>query len=118
MREKYKNNVAWLFKRITTDGTVSWEVDGAPFYCNQETVKKSRFNAMANQYKSVADEIVKTTTQLNFETNDRIAFTPEPRNNADFHDFGIIINIDEKPYMERGNKFRNTVYKEFWLTLS
>jgi len=119
MREKYKNNVAWLFKRITTDGsTIKWEEDGTAFYCNKEIVKKSRLNAMSNQYKSVATEVVKTTTQLNFENNDRIAFTPEPRNNADFNDFSLITDIDEKPYMERGNKFRTTTYKEFWLTLN
>ena len=118
MREKYKNNVAWLFKRITVDNTPTYEKDGTPFYCNKETVRKSRMDPMANQYKSVADEVLKTTTQLDFATNDRIAFTPEPRNNADFNDFSVIVSMNEMPYMERGNKFRNVTYKEFWLTLS
>ncbi len=118
MRDKYKRNNAWLFKRITVDNTATYEVDGTHFYCNKETVKKTRFNAMANQYKSVAEEVIKTTTQLDFAENDKIAFTPTPRLNADADDFSIIIGIDEMPYMERGNKFRNVAYKEFWLRLS
>ena len=118
MREKYKRNNAWLFKRVITDNKPTYEETGIHFYCNKEVVKKSIANPMANQYKSVMEEVVKTTTQINFEENDRIAFTDTPRHNADFSDFSVIIAIDEKPYMERGNKFRNVTYKEFWLRLS
>ena len=118
MREKYKKNIAYLFKRKIVDNTPTYDVDGTPFYCNKEMVKKTRANPMANQYKSGMEEVIKTTTQLNFEQNDRIAFTPSPRHNADNSDFSVIIGIDEKPYMEKGNKYRNTTYKEFWLRLS
>ena len=118
MREKYKNNIAYLFKRTVVDNTATWDETGIPFYCNKETVKRSRQNAMAGYYKSVAEEVLKTTTQINFEQNDRIAFTPTPTHDANGSDFSIIIGIDEKPYMERGNKFRNVTYKEFWLRLS
>ena len=118
MREKYKNNVAWLFKRSVVDNTPTYAIEGIPFYCNKEMNKKTRFNAMANVYKSVAEEVIKTTTQLDFAENDKIAFTPTPILNASGDDFSVIIGIDEIPYMERGNKFRNVTYKEFWLRLS
>jgi len=117
-RELYKNNIAYLFKRITSDNTPTYSTEGIPFWCNKETVKKTRFNPMSNQYKSGTEEVVKTTTQLDFATNDRVAFTPTPRHDANNSDFGTIINIDEKPYMEKGNKYRTVTYKEFWLRLS
>ena len=118
MREKYKNNDAYLFPHIEDSNPVAWEEDGIHFYCNKEIVKKTRSNPMANQYKSATEEVIKTTTQLDFKNNDRVAFTQTPIHNADGSDFSVIISKEEKPYMERGNKFRKETYKEFWLTLS
>jgi len=118
MREKYKNNVAWLFKRKIIDNTPTYEVDGIPFYCNKETRKRSVLSPMSNTFKSVTTEVYKTTTQLDFAENDKIAFTQTPINDATTADFTIIIAVDEKPYLEKGNKQRTVTYKEFWLTLS
>jgi len=115
-RELYKNNIAYLHKRITTDNTINWAEDGTPFYCNRESVKKSRWNLQANTYAGTAQEIIKTTTQLNFEVNDKITFTKTPLNDVNNGDFSLIGAIDTKPYMERGNKHRSQTYYEYWIT--
>ena len=81
-------------------------------------VKRYSTNQMSNVYKTQATEIYKTTSQLNFDINDRIAFTATPRNDADYSDFSHIKDIEEKPYLGGGNKHRTVTYKEYWLTLS
>ena len=117
-RQKYMNNIMYLFKRDTTDNTPDYEQEGIPFYCNIENVKKSSFNPMANTYKSEATEVAKTTTQIQFGIDDIISKKPAPMNDANEADFSTIIDINEKPYLEKGNKYRTVEYKEYWLTLS
>lgn len=117
-REMYKNNVAYLHKRITIDNTIDWEEDGAPFYCNLVNVKKSRWNPQANTYAGTAEEILKTSTQLPFEVNDKITFQKLPYNDVNSGDFSLIGAVEPKPILEKGNKHRNKQYYEYWITKS
>lgn len=115
-RELYTNNIAYLHKRVATENEPDWELDGIPFYCNRVTVKKSRWNPQANTYTGSAEEIIKTTTQLSFEVNDKITFNKQPYNDANMGDFSMIGAVEPKPYMPRDNKQRNDSYYEYWIT--
>jgi len=115
-REKYTNNLAYLHKRVTTDNTPDWEVDGTAFYCNRETIKVSNWNPIAGVEAGTVSEGLKTTTQLNYEVNDKITFHKQPYNNVNMGDFSLIGAIDPKPIYERANKDRNTQYYEYWIT--
>jgi hypothetical protein len=115
-RDKYKNNVAYLHKRVTTDNVAEWEVDGTAFYCNRVMVKVNKWTPMAGVSAGTVEEILKTTTQLNYEVNDKITFTKQPLNNENMSDFSIIGAIEPKPYLEVGNKHRNRQYYEYWIT--
>jgi hypothetical protein len=117
MREKYTNNIAYLHKRTATDNTVNWDENGTPFYCNREVVKKSRWNPQANTYAGTAEEVLKTTTQLVFEVNDKITFFSQPLNDVNFGDASLISAIEPIPYMERGNKQLNENYYEYRITI-
>ena len=116
-RELYKNDVAYLHKRIITDNTADWDEDGTPFYCNRESVKRSKWNPQANTYSGSLEEIIKTTTQLEFEINDKITFESTPLNDTDNGDVSIISAINPKPIMGKGNKHRKQVYYEYWITI-
>lgn len=116
MREKYTNNIAYLHKRTATRNEPDWSEDGTPFYCNRVSVKKSRWNPQANTYAGTVEEIIKTTTQLNFEVNDKITFIKTPYNDANNGDFSLIGDINPKPYMERDNKQRKETYYEYWIS--
>jgi len=115
-RELYTNNIAYLHKRITTDNIPDWETDGKAFYCNRESVTVTKWTPMANQQAGTVTEVIKTTTQLNFEVNDKITFHKQPYNNENDGDFSMIGALNPKPYMERGNKQQNTNYFEYWIT--
>lgn len=115
-RELYKDYVAYLHKRVTTDNEPDWEEHGTPFYCNKESIKKSRWNPQANTFAGTAEEIIKTTTQLEFEINDKITFIKTPYNDATNGDFSMIGTIEPKPMLTKGNKFRNREYFEYWIT--
>ena len=117
-RELYKNNVAYLHKRITTDNTPDWEVDGTPFYCNRVNVKVSKWTPIAGFDSGTVVEVLKTTTQLNFERNDKITFQRLPYNDVNNGDFSMIGEIEPKPILEEGNKHRNKQYYEYWITKS
>lgn len=114
MRELYTNNIAYLFPRIKADNTVSYNAIGQPFYCNRESRKRSSLNAMTGTYVTSDDEILKTTTQLQFTAHDRIAFNPYPTDD----DYSMIINIAVKELHGRGNKHNTTAHNEYWITIS
>jgi|LGVE01.1.fsa_nt_gb hypothetical protein len=117
-RELYKDFVAYLHKRVTTDNTATWDEIGIPFYCNREAIKKSRWHLQANTYAGTAEEILKTSTQLEFEINDKITFIKTPYNDANNGDFSMIGAIDKKPILTKGSKHRNRDYFEYWITKS
>jgi hypothetical protein len=111
--QKYKNNIAYLFKRVRTDNTLEWQAEGTAFYCNRETVNKTIWNGMSNVSHGTTTELIKTTTQLEFEINDKISFVKNPNPN----DIGLISEINPKPFMEQGNKHRRVNYYEYWITI-
>lgn len=117
MRELYKNNIAYLHKRVTTDNTNDWETEGTPFYCNKEIIKKTKWNPIAGVYAGTAEEVIKTTTQLSFEVNDKITFHKQPYNDVNMGDFSLISAIDPKPYLDKGNKYRKQAYYKYWITI-
>ena len=114
MREKYKNNRMWLFKR-NKDNDPPYDLDGKPFFCNIVSKKVSIYDPMSNTWKSTKADVLMTTTQLDFDSFDGISDTSEPS----LDDFSMIAQdgIDKKPYMERGNKHRRTKYWEYTLTI-
>jgi len=114
MREKYTDQIAYLFKKDRTDNDLSYHEIGQPFYCNLEVKNKSSLNAMTGTYMSSATEILKTTTQLSFEEHDRIAFVSHPTDDT----YYMIIAVELKPFRTRGAKHRRTPLYEYWLTLS
>jgi len=121
MRNKYTNNIMYLFKKLTNEkgqSDINYSQQGIPFYCNIETRRKSTTTPMSNVLMGVTEDIVKTTTQLDFEQYDRISFKNVPQNNANATEFSSIASVMEKPYNEKGNKYRTKRYKEYWLTLS
>lgn len=118
MREKYRENIAYLFKKVMIDNTLEWEEEGTAFWCNRESKKTYSSDPMTGVKIISDDEIVKTTTQLDFKPNNRISFTKTPRNDANYNDFSTIQTIDVKPYKEKGNKHRTVLYNEYWITVT
>lgn len=114
MREKYMDNIAYLFPKDRNDNDLTYNEIGKPFYCNKEVKNKSSLNPMTGNYMSSATEILKTTTQLDFSEHDRIAFKPYPTDD----EYSMIIKVDIKPLFARGNKYRNNTMNEYWITLS
>lgn len=127
-KEKYKQNIAYLFKRKPNEKngtrTPQYETEGIPFYCNRESVRKSIQQIGGNGYKSVAEDVIKTTTQMllrhgvDYEVHDKIAFTANPSNDVNGNDFGIIIDIDPRPYLQKGNKHRTINFYEYWIKIT
>jgi len=115
-RELYKENVAYLHKRDTRDNTPDWATDGEPFFCNRVSVKHTRWTPQSNTPIGTVEEIIKTTTQLNFEVNDKITFQRQSYNNANIGDFSMIGAVDPKPMNQMGNKHRNKTFYEYWIT--
>lgn len=115
MKEKYKNNIGFLFKRDKTN-TATYAVDGIPFSCNKTSKKTTIFNPQSNTYKSDTTEVIKTTTQLDYEEFDKIAFTSTPT----VDDFSTIATdgISRVPYMEKGNKYRTVEYWDYTITIT
>ena len=118
MIQKYMNNIGYLHKRVTTDNEPVWDQDSTPFYCNRETVKVSAWNPQGNISSGTLDEVIKTTTQLNFEINDKITFFSQPLNDVNSGDASLITSIEPKPIMEMGNKHRSVQYYEYWITIA
>jgi len=115
MKQLYKNNVAYLFKKDKSN-TATYAVDGIPLSCNRETKKTTIFNPQSNTYKSDTTEVIKTTTQLDYAEFDKIAFTSSPT----VDDFSTIATdgISRIPYMEKGNKYRNVDYWDYTITIT
>ena len=118
MIQKYMNNIGYLHKRVTTDNEPDWDDDSTAFYCNRETVSVSAWNPQANVSSGTLEEIIKTTAQLNFEINDKIAFFPQPLNDVNSGDASLITAIEPKPIMEQGNKHRTEQYYEYRITIA
>ncbi len=114
MREKYTNNIAYLFKRIKADNTISYVEMGLPFYCNKEFKNKRSLNAMTGLYMNSASKILKTTTQIDFGEHDRISFVSNPTDD----NYSMIVSIDIKPLYGRGNKHNSVTKNEYWITIS
>lgn len=127
-REKYTDNIAYLFKKKDNVKGASpnreWETEGLPFYCSKGMTTKRTFNPIAGMYKYSSDEVLRTTTQVrerygvDFDEYDRIAFTPTPRNDVNQQDYSIIISVIEKPYKQEGNKHRTANYSEYEIKTS
>ena len=113
MREKYTNNIGYLFKRLKADNTITYSPMGLPFYFNRETKTKQSFDPMTGIKMASATEILKTTTQLSFEEHDRIAFVA----NATGDDYNIVVTVVPKPLYGRGNK-HGIEKNEYWITIS
>lgn len=118
MREKYKENIAYLHKRETVEGIPKPSKKGLPFFCNiMEKRGQATPTDLAAGHNIQTSTILKTTTQLNFEEFDYITFDEFPDNNVNAQDFSIIKNIYNPPYRERGNKHRSVKFKEYHLTI-
>lgn len=114
MREKYTDNIAWLFLKDRSDNDLEYLEIGQPFYCNREIKSRNSLNPMTGMHMGSADEILKTTTQLSFSEHDRVAFTEQPTDDQ----YSMILKIDEKPLYGRGNKHRGSRQNEYWITIS
>lgn len=120
MKQRYKNRVAWLYKKsayikdATKDysDTGMYDTDGMPFYCN--VIEKARRVEvpMSNTYRTVTETIIKTDAQLNFEEHDRITFVENPVNDVNTEDFSLIVSAVKRPRFEKGSKYRtNDIYE-------
>lgn len=123
IKQKYINDIAYLFKKkdvnkSDTDETPLLSSQGTPFRCNVESKSSGSFSGGANFIKGSSGMYVLTTTQLNFEEFDVIAFTDSPRNDVEQNDFNTILSIEKKPYMEKGNRSRNIRYYEYKIKIS
>lgn len=120
MRQKYKDEIAYLFKKVQiikgNTKVPSWEVDGTPFYCDLVAKNSSLMSPISGAYSSTTSIIIKTTAQLDFIEGDRIAFTPNPSNDVDTNDFSLIQSVEWKPYLQKGDKHRNVKYYEYWIS--
>lgn len=114
MREKYTDNIAYLFKRLKADNTISYVEIGVPFYCNKEVKNKRSLNPMTGIYMPSANEILKTTSQISFEEHDRVSFVSNPTDD----NYSMITAIDVRPYYSRGNKHSSSSKNEYWITIS
>jgi len=111
MREKYTDNIGYLFKQDKSDNKIAFSLVGLPFYFNRELKTKKSLNAMTGVYMSSTEEIKKTTTQISFEEHDRVALIPYPTDD----DYSIIITAIPKPLLGRGNK-HGQYHNEYWIT--
>ena len=68
MRNRYRDNVGYLFKRIKDDNTISYQQIGQGFQYNKEQKKRGMIIPQTGVFMSARDEIIKTTAQLNFPT--------------------------------------------------
>ena len=114
MRQKYTNLIAYYFPRLEDDNDISYSQIGQSFYCNREIKNKSSLNPMTGTYMTSVNEIVKTTTQLNFKEHGRISF----KANATDDEYSMIIAINVKPLLDRGAKYRNGSLNEYWITIA
>ncbi len=63
-------------------------------------------------------EILLSTTQLSYEVNDKVAFSPQPLNSINEADTSVISAVDPRPIMGRGNKHRSQVYYDYRITIA
>jgi hypothetical protein len=126
MKERYKNKVAYLYKRkaYLKGETKSYgdsdthETEGIPFYCNVFDKIRRVEVPLSNTYKSVSETIIKTDSQLTFNQHDRITFQEYPENTVNNEDFSLIVEAIQKPRNEKGSKYRHQDYYTWELKIS
>ena len=113
MKQKYKNNIAYLWKRDKTN-TATYAVVGIPFYCNRVTKNTSVYNPQSNTYKGTITETIKSTSQIDFAEFDKVSFVVSPT----IDQFSVIAQdgIKRIPYQEKGNKYRTVQYWDYTIT--
>jgi len=113
MREKYTDNIGYLFKRDKSDNTIAYSQMGIPFYFNREIKTKQSLDPMTGVKMASTIEILKSTTQISFEENDRVAFVSNPTED----DYEMMITVIPKPLLGRGNK-HGQIHNEYWITIT
>ena len=114
MIHKYTDNIAYLFKKITTDNDLEFEVTGQIFQYNKIIKKRKLQDVMTGQFVMATEEIYRTDWQLDFKTGDKIAYTNLPTED----DHNIIKDSIDTPIMNEGNKHRKQQFYDFDLTLT
>ena len=113
MLHKYTDNIAYLFKRITVDESLTYEVDGEIFQYNLVKKFRKHLDPISGTYITDTSMVYRTDYQLNFKMGDKIANMRIPTED----DFSVINTADDKPIHTAGNKHRTRNYFEYDLTI-
>ena len=117
IKERYRDNIGYLYKAVKGSLT-TWNDTPIPYRYNTKTVYHKSSNPMAGVYKRETEGGQQTDTQIDFQVGDRVTDAVLPINSAKKTDFSLITNITEEPYMDKGNRYRNTKYVSRVLTFS
>ena len=113
MIHKYTDNIAYLFKKNTTDNDLTYEVDGIIFQYNLVKKFRKHIDPITNTYITDTSMVYRTDWQLDFKMGDKIANAKSPTED----DFSVINTADDKPIHTAGNKHRTRDYFEYDLTI-